>query len=65
MIYLLEQFDNNSMMDVSQLLDDQMELAKMYIIIQPNAESYSMEESLEKGTAFPGLYRPYEKIKNI
>jgi len=39
-------------------------LAQMYIPYQMNADGYPPEEALEKGTAFPGLYSPWDKGQN-
>lgn len=39
---------------------EEMELARVYIKIQPYTNVWSPMEGLQKGTIFRDLYRPYE-----
>lgn len=41
---------------------EQPELAKAYIPYQEYKASFPPEEALDKGTAFPELYKPYIKM---
>lgn len=39
---------------------EDMELARVYVKMQPYGRVWSPMEGLQKGTIFPDLYRPYE-----
>lgn len=43
---------------------EQAELAKAYIPSQEYKTNFTPEEALDKGTAFPELYKPYVKMKS-
>lgn len=44
-------------------ITEQPELARAYIPFQEYREHFEPEEALDRGTAFPELYRPYVKCE--
>ncbi len=52
-------------MSDSYQIQEKLELARAYIIIQELNQIYNQREALKRGTLFPELYKPYEMNSDV